>query len=268
MLEGTASLLRGALSLVLLSSNFHPLSAFAQEHPIAHPFDVVIVREHRPDDDKAMNMGWRGGSYFASAAPLEVLLMNAFSLRENHIKGLKGWENGKRWDLLAKWSDWSADEADALSSAAKQAALQGLLTSAFTLRMHREIREEAGYELVVGSSGARLEEHANLQAILDGRSGGTWHYGVGTIDVVALSVKGFLFPLENKLGHPVVDRTGLTGLYDLHLRWTELADAGSALDSGPSLVTALKEQTGLELRPTKVPVEVHVIDSATRPEAP
>ncbi len=234
---------------------------------VARPFDIVIVKEHRPDDGP-MNMGWRGESYFALAAPLEVLLMNAYSVRENHIRGLKGWENAKRWDIQAKWSDWDADKTTRLSDELRRSTIQGLLTSAFTLKVHRETHIESGYELVVARGGARINEHKEERGIVDGQSPKTWRYGLGTIDVIGLNIKGFLFPLENKLGRPVVDRTGLTGSYDLHLRWTELAAADSGLESGPSLSTALKEQAGLELRPAKVPVDILVVDDAKQPEAP
>jgi uncharacterized protein (TIGR03435 family) len=268
MLNEMATFLKSVVWLTTLTSTLSAPFSYTDDRPTMSPFDIVLVKEHRPDDEAPMNMGWRGGSYFASDAPLEVLLMNAYSLRENHIKGLKGWENTKRWDILAKWSDWDEDQATSLTDEVKQSTLQGLLSSAFKLKIHLETREESGYELVVASSGTRLKEHVERHEIVDAQSPGTWRYGAGTIDIVGSDVKGFLFPLENKLGHPVLDRTGLTGSYDLHLRWTELARADSAVDAGPSLATVLKEQAGLELRPAKVPVEVLVIDNAMQPEAP
>jgi uncharacterized protein (TIGR03435 family) len=69
----------------------------------------------------------------------------------------------------------------------------------------------------------------------------------------------------------VVDRTGLTGTYDLELTWTPEAppagrDGAPPVDpNGPSVFTALQEQLGLKLEATTGPVEVLVIDSADRP---
>jgi len=61
----------------------------------------------------------------------------------------------------------------------------------------------------------------------------------------------------------VVDRTGLSGGFDLTLEWTP--DELVAASSGASIFTALQEQLGLKLEPTRGPVEVIVIDHVERP---
>ena len=70
-------------------------------------------------------------------------------------------------------------------------------------------------------------------------------------------------------GRTILDRTGLNGIYDFTLTWApEQLDASTTPDStpsGPSLFTAVQEQLGLRLVPTKVPVEVIVIDHIERP---
>jgi uncharacterized protein (TIGR03435 family) len=72
---------------------------------------------------------------------------------------------------------------------------------------------------------------------------------------------------------PVVDRTGLTGRFDLDLEWAQdefLSRGGpdtagpQANEAGPSIFTAIKEQLGLKLEPQKGPVEVLVIDRAEK----
>jgi uncharacterized protein (TIGR03435 family) len=82
------------------------------------------------------------------------------------------------------------------------------------------------------------------------------------------------------LHQPVVDNTDLTGHYDFSLVWTpspneswlsmvspeiraQLPIAPPIAD-GPSIFVALEEQLGLKLTPTKVPVEVFVIDSVQK----
>lgn len=72
------------------------------------------------------------------------------------------------------------------------------------------------------------------------------------------------------LDRPVVDRTGLTGRFDVHLRWTDQASTDSQITpgsdaSGPSIFTAIQEQLGLKLEPGKVPVEKFVIDQIEKP---
>jgi uncharacterized protein (TIGR03435 family) len=67
--------------------------------------------------------------------------------------------------------------------------------------------------------------------------------------------------LSGMLDRPVVNNTGLTGLYDFRLEWA----SDQATDAtGPSLFTALQEQLGLKLESARGPVEVIVIDSAEK----
>ena len=68
------------------------------------------------------------------------------------------------------------------------------------------------------------------------------------------------------LGRIVIDRTGLIGTFDVHLKWTldpSTGAAGRGISddrTGPSIFTALQEQLGLKLESAKGPVEVLVID--------
>jgi uncharacterized protein (TIGR03435 family) len=76
-------------------------------------------------------------------------------------------------------------------------------------------------------------------------------------------------------GREVVDRTGLSGTFDIDLVYVPEHPVGGippdrlALDprfqGRPALTTALREQAGLKLEATRGPVEVLVIDSVERP---
>jgi uncharacterized protein (TIGR03435 family) len=68
--------------------------------------------------------------------------------------------------------------------------------------------------------------------------------------------------LNSVLTQPVLDRTGLTGVYDFQLQWLPESSVGA----GPSIFTAVQEQLGLELKGTKGPVEMLVIDHVERPD--
>jgi uncharacterized protein (TIGR03435 family) len=85
--------------------------------------------------------------------------------------------------------------------------------------------------------------------------------------------------LSGRVGRVVVDRTGITGSFDLDLTWTPDqipqgppgppppgAPPLPPIDpNGPSIFTALQEQLGLKLESTKGPVDVVVIDSVEHP---
>jgi uncharacterized protein (TIGR03435 family) len=71
--------------------------------------------------------------------------------------------------------------------------------------------------------------------------------------------------LSRAADRPVADRTGLSGEFDVELRWTSALEPTSATDNAESLFTALGQQLGLKLESTRGPVEVLVIDSVERP---
>jgi uncharacterized protein (TIGR03435 family) len=70
----------------------------------------------------------------------------------------------------------------------------------------------------------------------------------------------------------VLDKTGLTGVYDFALDWTMTPpqpnqSSGTAFpapspESVASLLKAVPEQLGLELKPQTAPVEMLIIDNA------
>jgi uncharacterized protein (TIGR03435 family) len=92
----------------------------------------------------------------------------------------------------------------------------------------------------------------------------------GTFIVTAQGVPlaNFLPQLSYNSGRPVLDKTGLSGIYDFTLTYAldQNASAVAASDpTGPSIFTAIQEQLGLKLEPGKGPVEVIVIDHAEKP---
>jgi uncharacterized protein (TIGR03435 family) len=83
--------------------------------------------------------------------------------------------------------------------------------------------------------------------------------------------------LSQLTGRVVVDRTGLTGGFDVDLKWTPTPDQlppgppppgvepPSIDPNGPSLFAALQEQLGLKLDTERGPVEVLVIERLQQP---
>jgi uncharacterized protein (TIGR03435 family) len=95
---------------------------------------------------------------------------------------------------------------------------------------------------------------------------------------ISMSVSHVADSLSATLGRVVVNKTGLTGIYDFDLRWAPDESVLRGLKDrdpdepppeldGPSIFTAVQEQLGLELKATKGPVQVLVVDHATQPEA-
>jgi uncharacterized protein (TIGR03435 family) len=150
--------------------------------------------------------------------------------------------------------------------------LRRLLADRFKLKFHRESKEMQGYALVVGKNGPKLHE-----VELAGK--GWARNRVGAIEGQEISTVRLAEILAGRLGHPVVDLTGIKGVFDLKLSWTpdtstvrnpaenkESPAAESMSDpSGPSIFTALQEQLGLKLEARKVPADIIVIDHVERP---
>ena len=89
-------------------------------------------------------------------------------------------------------------------------------------------------------------------------------------------VKGMSMKLFSKLinpGRPVIDKTGLSGTYDVHLEWwldenLSSPDSGGATDTNrSSFIQAIRKQLELQLEPGKGPREFLVIDRLERPTA-
>jgi uncharacterized protein (TIGR03435 family) len=103
-----------------------------------------------------------------------------------------------------------------------------------------------------------------------------------SIRVGGSPISQFATVLSRMTSRLVVDRTGLTGNYDIDLQWTpqgvrlNAPPAGEAptppipappLDAkGAPLETAIQEQLGLKLEPARAPVPVIVIERAEPPQ--
>jgi uncharacterized protein (TIGR03435 family) len=136
------------------------------------------------------------------------------------------------WDITAKSEVPASDDQLRLM-------VQALLRERFQLTLHQETKERPAYALVVGKNGSRLREVA--QAGFGVALGTSQLRGRGASMPILAST------LSDRLDRAVVDQTRLRG--------------------GPSLFTALEEQLGLKLEPSKSTVETIMINSAERPSA-
>ncbi len=137
-----------------------------------------------------------------------------------------------------------------------------LLTERFQLKTHMETRPGPIYELVVAKGGSKLKPSANKECGVSFNSNGN----SSTITAKCQPMASLAKTLFAQLHRPVVDKTALTGNYDLTLQWTpDDAPVSTDTDSAPSIYTAVQEQLGLKLQPAKAPVEVLVVDHAAMP---
>lgn len=166
-------------------------------------------------------------------------------------------EESNYFDLEAR----AAGET-ALTVDQAQAMLKTLLAERFQLKLHRETKDLPVYALVVGKSGHKLKTEAICETPpkLDPDNpmvGMTNCKPIRSMAQLAVDLTGY-----QGVDRPVVDRTGLTGLYAFSVRW---GLENARVVPNPDIFTAVQEQLGLKLEPQKAPVEMLVIDRAERP---
>jgi uncharacterized protein (TIGR03435 family) len=276
-----------AISSILFLGILFPTFCRAQSQtttPAApdYKYEVASIKP-----SKLTNTRWSPSSdgFNVSGATLKWLLSAAFRvLGDYSLSGGPTWLNSDRYDVEAKMDPDAAEALNKLSNedraVVQQHMIQALLAERFGLVFHRETRDMAVYMLVVGKSGSKLHEAKPGDTYPNGikLSNGPGGAGVmmmrggpgGTFIVTAQGVplSSFIPQLSGNSGRPVLDKTGLTGIYDFTLTYAldQNASASATSDpTGPSIFTAIQEQLGLKLEPGKGPVEVIVIDHAEKP---
>jgi uncharacterized protein (TIGR03435 family) len=248
-----------------------PQAPAAQPAPAPAPqFDVAAIHLHEslPHEHNSIWSSPFDGNFNAANISLMTLVDWAYEMPDTRILGAPGWTRTTMFNIKAK-ADSSVDAAmKNLTSDAgrkeKERMVQALLADRFHLAAHTETRELPIYNLTVAKNGPKL---GAIQ-----QNGSSVNTGRGHIEVqMSNSLAFFADELSKVVGRDVIDKTGITGRYDLKLRWTPDDSAASAPDpsavdaSGPSIFTALEEQLGLKLEPAKGPVTVLVIDHAEMP---
>jgi len=201
--------------------------------------------------------------------PISILITSAYNLpvgSESRIIGGPDWlrQDIDQFEIQAKIedSDYAAMQKMTPPQQREQVALmeQSLLADRFTLKVHFETREMPVYALVVAKGGPKLTAAKNDES---SRISTLGNQQGSEMTAVAVTLGQFaVSPLLTGAagGRPVVDQTSLKGAYDFTLKWAP--DIGA---DTPSFFTAIQEQLGLQLVPSKAPVEVIVIDHIEQP---
>jgi uncharacterized protein (TIGR03435 family) len=238
-------------------------------------WDVALVKPH-PAADR--NMSWQMTADGLSLVnlPLEQMLCSAWDLKPYQISGLTGWMKSSTFDLTAKVSGVDVAAYKKLNATQRRQMLQTLLTDRFQLKTHLETKTLPTYDLVVDKSGSKLkpsplppppsEEEAKAHPEKYSKGMGMT-MGPGMFEATAVSVRSLASQLANAVSKPVHDATGLTGLYDINLHYRPEDSPTDTASDLPSIFSAVEEQLGLKLVPSKGPVETLVVDAAQKPEA-
>jgi uncharacterized protein (TIGR03435 family) len=205
------------------------------------------------------------------------------------IMGGPAWYASDRFDLTAKAEDPNTSVEEMFGP-----MLRALLEDRFGLKAHREDRDLPVYVLTVARNGPKIQPlKEGGCTVLDyghppaprapgspvihycGTSASVRKGPTQTIDTWGASVADFLHAsISRFLDRPVIDKTGLAGLYDFHLQFAPEDNQASPCSdncaspadlAAPSLYTAFEDQLGLKLSAEMGPVEVLVIDHIDGP---
>jgi len=239
-------------------------------------YDVASIKENKSGKGR---MEWRStdDGFSATNLNLKSLIASAYGVNQELVSGGPGWLNSSGFDINAKVAGEDMAAFKKLSGKKRDAMLQPLLQDRCKLKAHIETRMLPIFNLEVSRAGTKLKQSnapkfdkAEARDHPDIKYSGTTMSGPGYFTAYGISMSQLADNLTYVVDHTVVDKTGLSGTYDIHLKFTREEDTvGSKLDNGadpaPSIFTALQEQLGLKLQSTKGPVDTLVIDSIEKP---
>jgi len=223
------------------------------------------------DNRTQMMFSLKDGSFMARGVTLQRLIEMAYHVPAAQISGPQDLLNKTKFDVDAKLAPQYVQQMSEHKGGEDQSMLRSILADQFKLVAHSEAQKLPAYDLVADPSGPKLQAS-------DGRAS-MFHLGRGELSSTGAPLELLAAQLSARLGKPVVDKTGLKGVYSFYLHWTPdpsedelLKQSGEPLfpeppaeANGPTLTNALQEQLGLKLVPQNEPVQVLVVDHAELP---
>jgi uncharacterized protein (TIGR03435 family) len=195
-----------------------------------------------------------GGRLDASSW-LKQLIQIAWDMKDYQVIGGPAWLGDDWYAVEAKTSDPNPDEKQ------MKLMLRTLLTDRFQLHLRRETREFPTFNLVVAKGGSKLNPLAEGAKSACARDN-SLICGMRT----TASLAGYLTSIA---GRPVFDKTGLTGTFDILVIFNPYAGRDNPPSTyyadQPDMTTALHDQLGLQLEPSKEAMPVLIVESVQRP---
>jgi uncharacterized protein (TIGR03435 family) len=214
-----------------------------------------------------------GGVFRVPDANLDLLIQLAYKLKSDQILGEPAWAHSEGYAVTAKvGSDIAFDQMRPM--------LQALIADRFGLVFRKEVRQQFVYELAPSKAGLKISQSkvGSCTPIVPGQPPaqvgvrfcgaviyGSVEPGVAQLEGFSVPISSLVEALSDHLGRPVIDKTEYSGKVDFRLTFSSDTTADAGNSQVPTLAVALQEQLGLDMRATKGPVEVLVVDHVVRP---
>ena len=259
--DTAATVLVVSAAAVLVISAVLPLYGQRSDGP---RFEVVSVKPNKSPEPGGRNALERGTYEGLNVTVRRMIALAYMPMPFSLIDGGPAWIGSERFDVRGKFPENTPRER-------LQQMMRNMLAERFQLRTHVETRPTPVLALTVERAGTLGPALQPVQIDCANRSADrppttpwcAFQYTDGllrgrgvTLDQIALEL------VADRL---VINRTGLTGRYDVELRWTPDPAVSTLADAPPGLVTALRDQLGLRLHTDTVPMDHLVIDSVERP---
>ncbi len=236
--------------------------------PNADPaFEVATIKPQAPGE-KGFAFLLNRGNFIGKGLTLEKMMTISLNLNSAQIVGLPDWATQDKYDIDAK-----PDTPGQPSLKQFMGEVAKLMTERYGLKYHVEKRTMTAYSLTAAKGGIKMKPAPTGSGDIPG-------FGLppGRLIINNATMKelcGFL--QSDILEHPVVDQTELGAaryggtlkyqmddnqLIKMGMKAQPTTDNG---DAPPPLITALSQEFGLKLESGKVPVDVIVVDSVSKP---
>jgi uncharacterized protein (TIGR03435 family) len=262
-------------------------------------FEVASIKRCTMPDDAAagaVNDGGRGqgapapdpGRYRVECRTVEDLIRTAYiwyatgeagrippTSQNQPIQGTPAWTRSERYTINAK------SEAPQTKAMMAGPMMLALIEERFQLKIHRESKEVPAYALVVARGGPKLQP---TKGCVTGQPGGPpppvvagqpppcgyQSFTEEGMDTFGSTMAELCRRLGNKLGREVVDKTEISGAFDLHLAGFSFPPPPGAPRDADSpdpleIVASALQKLGLKLESAKSSAEFLVVDHVERP---
>jgi uncharacterized protein (TIGR03435 family) len=233
----------------------------------ADPSLEVATIKLRPPDQRTTGYGFNGHEFLVRNQNLTNLLAIAYGIHSKQILNAPDWSNSVLYDITG-----IPDAPGRPSQKKVEILIKKLLVDRFQLKTHTETRVLSVYAITVAKDGAKMAKDTDPANA---------PYGFGQVGLINLTIPNMTMNDFASWMHtfvmdrPVVDQTGLTDRYDFQLKWTPddsqftqvgtLPPTNDNPNAPPNLYTAIQQQIGLKIEPTKAPDTVLVIDHVEQP---
>jgi uncharacterized protein (TIGR03435 family) len=259
--------------------------AFGQQATPRPEFEVASIKLNKSTGAFALARPSPGGRFTLTNIPLQFVITMAYRIKDFQLSGAPAWLTSERYDIEAKAEGNPSFDA-------MLPMLQTLLEDRLQFKFHRESKELPVYALLVAKPGKLHQAEGDCGPLPTGPPpppepgklptapcGGFFLFP-GHLTGQKVGIPQLVDSLSRFTGRVVLDKTNLTGKYDINLDYTPeqgqfqappggpppgLPPLPPTDPNGPSLFTALQEQLGLKLESQKGPVEMLVIDHVERP---